>query len=256
MTKALVREVMEALAPDYGLSERAVELLVVHARHEHHVRGTRVTPAADDAVGIVLSGIVRVACERDEADVTVQLVGPRRVFHLGAPVAPPGRPALHVGAHVDADVALLPAAGVAALLGLLSGAQQVAFLERACRALSSRLALLCALHELPLADRLLLRLEELARDFGVAHPAGIRVDVPLTHHDLARLVAASRPNVTRAFTRLEGAGRVQREGGRIVLPGRRTPDAGRRHAGAPAAERRGAASSAPPLAYAAGAHAG
>jgi hypothetical protein len=227
MTRALVREVVETMAPQLMLGPRAVEAFVAGARVRHVARGAPVTPEHDTVAGVVLSGIVRLAWAPEHDDsVTVQLVGPRRVFHLGWPFGGDRPPALSASAHVEAEVALLPSDAACECLAALPSAHAVALLEHGCRVLSRGLAVLCALRTLSLAERLLLRCEELARDFGVPDAGGVRLDVPLTHQDLARLVAGSRPNVTRALAGLARTGRIALDGGRILL--RQRPVAERR----------------------------
>ncbi len=67
--------------------------------------------------------------------------------------------------------------------------------------------------------RVLAFLWHLAERFGVVLPGAVRVDVPLTHSVLARLVGARRPTVTTALQRLTLLGYLRREGRAYTLLG-------------------------------------
>jgi CRP/FNR family cyclic AMP-dependent transcriptional regulator len=57
--------------------------------------------------------------------------------------------------------------------------------------------------------RLLLKLRQLAERFGVVTPDGIRLDLRLTHRELAGMVGAVRESVTIALGRLAEAGEIE-----------------------------------------------
>jgi CRP-like cAMP-binding protein len=57
--------------------------------------------------------------------------------------------------------------------------------------------------------RLLLKLRQLAERFGVVTPDGIRLDLRLTHRELAGMVGAVRESVTIALGRLADAGEIE-----------------------------------------------
>ena len=67
--------------------------------------------------------------------------------------------------------------------------------------------------------RVLAFLWHLAERFGVVVPDAVRVEVPLTHSVLARLVGARRPTVTTALQRLIQLGYLRRDDGAFVLTG-------------------------------------
>jgi CRP-like cAMP-binding protein len=67
--------------------------------------------------------------------------------------------------------------------------------------------------------RVLAYLWHLADRFGVVVPGAVKLDVPLTHAVLARLVGARRPTVTTALQRLMQLGYLTREGRAFVLQG-------------------------------------
>jgi hypothetical protein len=61
-------------------------------------------------------------------------------------------------------------------------------------------------------DRMSLLFWHLAARWGQVTPAGVRVELPLTHELLAELVGAQRPTVTSALARLSSRKALQREG--------------------------------------------
>jgi CRP/FNR family cyclic AMP-dependent transcriptional regulator len=77
-----------------------------------------------------------------------------------------------------------------------------------------------ALEDAMVADlptRVIGRLRELADDHGVHDPNGVRLRVPLTQEELARMVGASRESVNRTVGALAARGVVRSGGGRIVI---------------------------------------
>jgi hypothetical protein len=72
-----------------------------------------------------------------------------------------------------------------------------------------RLSLQSAVNGLSrIEERLEVTLWELAYRFGRVTPDGITLDLPLTHSQVAEMVAAQRPSVSTAFTRLQDHGRI------------------------------------------------
>jgi hypothetical protein len=85
---------------------------------------------------------------------------------------------------------------------------------------SRRLVAMMAIAQQPrLDERLWMLFWELADRHGRVHPDGVYVDLPLTHEVLSHLVAARRPSVSGALTKLADQGRVRRDGRRWVLSG-------------------------------------
>ena len=83
-----------------------------------------------------------------------------------------------------------------------------------------RLAAMMAIAQQPrLDERLWMLFWELADRHGKVLPDGVYVDLPLTHEVLSYLVAARRPSVSGALTKLADQGRLRREGRRWVLHG-------------------------------------
>ena len=85
---------------------------------------------------------------------------------------------------------------------------------------SRRLAAMMAISQQPrLDERLWMLFWELADRHGRMTSSGVYLDLPLTHEVLSHLVAARRPSVSGALTKLAEQGRVVREGRRWVLHG-------------------------------------
>jgi CRP/FNR family transcriptional regulator, cyclic AMP receptor protein len=85
---------------------------------------------------------------------------------------------------------------------------------------SRRLAAMMAIAQQPrLDERLWMLFWELADRHGRVHPDGVYLDLPLTHEVLSHLVAARRPSVSGALTKLADQGRLRRDGKRWVLSG-------------------------------------
>ena len=78
--------------------------------------------------------------------------------------------------------------------------------------------MLAIAHHHRLEDRLRLFFWELADRYGHVTPAGVRLDIGLTHELIGHLVGAYRPSVSVALARLERDGHVRRgERGLLLL---------------------------------------
>ena len=85
---------------------------------------------------------------------------------------------------------------------------------------SRRLTALMAIAQQPrLDERLWMLFWELANRYGRVHTDGVHLDLPLTHEVLSHLVAARRPSVSGALTKLSVQGRVRRNGRGWLLRG-------------------------------------
>ncbi len=68
-----------------------------------------------------------------------------------------------------------------------------------------------------LPARILGRLRELAAGHGVREPSGVRLTVPLTHDELARMVGAARESVSRSVGTLAARGLVRSDRRRLLI---------------------------------------
>jgi CRP/FNR family transcriptional regulator len=114
-------------------------------------------------------------------------------------------------------VASWPARTVLGVLATLPPAQAMQLVTTTWRATTDVLLQKCHLLGLSLHDRVLAVLTTLARDFGRPHPDGIRIELKLTHLDLAGAAVGSRANVTRALEQLRTEGLVSVEQHRLVV---------------------------------------
>jgi CRP-like cAMP-binding protein len=93
-----------------------------------------------------------------------------------------------------------------------------AALIRRCIDRSRRLSLQSAINALPrIEERVEVTLWELACRFGRVTRDGIVVDLPISHSQLADIVAAQRPSVSTAVVRLEDQGQISRMSRRTWL---------------------------------------
>jgi len=86
-------------------------------------------------------------------------------------------------------------------------------LERQAR-FSMRLVYCVALD---LRGRLALTLLDLAEACGAAEGRGVRIQLPITHENLADMVGASREMISRIFSDLNDGGYLRKEEGRLVI---------------------------------------
>jgi CRP/FNR family transcriptional regulator, cyclic AMP receptor protein len=87
-----------------------------------------------------------------------------------------------------------------------------------CIERSRRLSLQSAINALPrIEERVEVTLWSLAYRFGRVTPDGIVVELPISHSQLADIVAAQRPSVSTAVVRLEDHGRIVRTARRTLL---------------------------------------
>lgn len=93
-----------------------------------------------------------------------------------------------------------------------------AALIQRCIERSRRLSLQSAINALPrIQERVEVTLWALADRFGRVTPDGIVVELPISHLQLADIVAAQRPSVSTAVARLEDHGRLERVARRTWL---------------------------------------
>ncbi|HEX3561205.1 MAG TPA: helix-turn-helix domain-containing protein [Solirubrobacterales bacterium] len=85
---------------------------------------------------------------------------------------------------------------------------------------SRQLAITMAIvHQPKVQLRMHMLLWHLADRFGRVRPGGAALELPLTHAQLAELIAARRPTVSAALTALEREGVLGREGETWILTG-------------------------------------
>ncbi|HYW53109.1 MAG TPA: Crp/Fnr family transcriptional regulator [Dongiaceae bacterium] len=182
-------------------------------------RGTRVFDQGDTTriVYVVKRGTVRIARETpDGKDVTVALLGAGDFF--GEETLFGDRPRTTVA--VVVEDALLCTVRADDLFALLAQDPQLAL--NVAKVVSGRLddarATMEDLAYARVGDRIVHLYRKLASEHGVPVAGGTRVDLRLTHADVASLVGSTRETVSAEIAKLAGAGRLQIRGRAVIVP--------------------------------------
>jgi CRP-like cAMP-binding protein len=142
----------------------------------------------------------------------VGLLDPGAIYATLGEAAPPGLDALE-----DAAVSPIPGRAIGALVS-----REPRLGLNLAEAFSERIAMLresaAVLAEIRVEDRLRARVHQLAGRFGIATPAGVRLELDLTHAQWGLLVGAARESVTLAFGRLRARGEIAGAGRTILVP--------------------------------------
>lgn len=171
-----------------------------------------------DAVLLILRGVATLTyLDSRHRRVLFRVIGPGEVCAPAAALPEPLRGRLRCDAVRNCVIASL---GYKRLVELLF---EVPF-ERFAAGLSfifgdrdGRLASPLLARGKTLRERLLEVIGDLCARFGVSNDRGTILDLHLTHEDLADLVGASRPKVTREVRLLEKEGVLGREGRRLLV---------------------------------------
>lgn len=220
IAKSCLRAQLTRNAGRLGLTTSAVERLVDCAQLTHWRAGQSIfgPDDVDDLTNFVVSGIVRISCPGPaQGRLTVQLVRSGHFFGFAWPCDARGPRRFAAVAHAPSLVAMVSRDVMAATITALPPSAAMRLMGSSWRSVSHLLFEKCELLTLPLRDRVLHELRLLARDFGTPVAGGVLIDVRLTHRDVAELVAATRPNVSRALIALRRAGRIDIVDHRIVL---------------------------------------
>lgn len=121
--------------------------------------------------------------------------------------------------HGQTTILIVPKADFKGLLGRHVELYE-ALLRLNCRRLRLLFDQLEDLHTRPLAARLAKQLLLLARAYGVAEGAEIRIGLTLAQEDLAQLLGASRQRVNQELKQLEREGALRIEPTRLVVTSR------------------------------------
>ncbi len=190
------------------LLDEVLALLPSIATHVEVPAGEGVTDQGMQApIGIVASGRIAVEVNVEgERRRTIALLQQGDAFVTpttawqGAPgarmVAATDSAVVLIGGTLEEVVAADPVVGAWVMCALAEAV--------ADRELAASIAL-----EPRLERRLLLKLRQLADRWGVVTPAGVRLDLRVTHQELADMVGAARESVTLAFGRLQEQGEIE-----------------------------------------------
>jgi CRP-like cAMP-binding protein len=170
---------------------------------------------------MVVVGAVKLVCETPRGKrVSVCFVAPGQVVPGEWPVdGVPARRDVRAVAHdpLGTVVASWTRRVLLDVLATLPPGQAMHAIATASQAAMELLRQKCDLLGLALRDRVLAVLQGLARDFGRPHPEGVRIELRLTHQDVAGAAVGSRANVTRALEELRADGEVLVDDHRLVV---------------------------------------
>jgi len=114
-------------------------------------------------------------------------------------------------------VAILPTARVAQVLRELPAGQLVRVLERGRERWTHLSCRLLTFLTMSVRERLMHAMTEMADSFGTGDANGRRIGLRLSHDDLAALVGASRPIVSKHLKDLMRQGVLSKHQGRYVM---------------------------------------
>lgn len=182
-------------------------------------RGTHVFDQGDSTrvVYLIKRGAVRIARETaDGKEVTVAVLGPGDIF--GEEVLFEAQPRTTVA--VVVEDALLCTSRAEDLFALLSDDPAMAL--NVAKILSERLegarATMEDLAYARVGDRIVHLFRQLAAEHGVPVEGGTRVDIRLTHAEIASLVGSTRETVSAEIGKLVETGRLRIDGRAVVVP--------------------------------------
>ena len=148
-------------------------------------------------------------------EIVVALLGPGDVFGEAALLSAPS--SVEARAVGDSEVVGIP---VCLLREIIH--RHTATAEQLLRMVAARLHRTSrALEEALVGDvalRVSSQLRHLAESHGVPEPDGVRIRVPLTQEEIARMVGASREAVNRTLGALTARGLVRTNGQTVVIP--------------------------------------
>ena len=209
---------------DIGLPTEVRELLVSVATPVELLAGEDVAEqGVAGSIGIVSAGRFAVVVDAEGArSRTIALV------QEGDALVMPteewqGAPGARVVAATDSEVLVVTGAlDEVVAIDAAAGAWLVRAMAQAVadRELSAAIAL-----EPRLERRLILKLRQLAERWGRVTPEGVRLDLRVTHQELADMVGAARESVTVAFGRLQDQGEIELRRRTVII--RHMDDQGR-----------------------------
>lgn len=179
--------------------------------------GEVITRQGDVAAGLflVLEGAVRLSSVTASGrEIVVGLLCPGDLFGDSALLGDPSP--VRAQAVGPTSVLALPISSLRSMLE-----RHPATAEQLLRMIATRLhRTASALEDALVGDlptRVIGRLRELATHHGVPSAAGVRLQIPITQDELARMVGASRESVNRTFGALAARGLIRTEGRTVVI---------------------------------------
>ncbi len=218
MTEPLTPSILDVLTDDQRRD------LLRSARRRRFKRGEVVFHEGDpgDAIHLIEKGhvVIRVSTPMGEV-ATLTVLGRGESFGEGALLSPDSRRTASAVAVEGAETMAVPGSEFERLRAAHPGLERVltAALAAQVRRLSGHL--LEALY-VPAEQRLLRRLEQAARSYGLDDDGGARgptrpIEVPLTQDDLATMAGTARPTANRVLKAAEEAGYVSLGRGKVTV---------------------------------------
>ena len=218
-----LRQLLMQRARAFGLTPATIEHLLQTAMLERWSAGDEIVTADEtgDRMALVVVGAAKVVCETPRGKrVSVCFVAPGHPLPSEWPAdGSPTRHELSAIAHdpLGTVVALWTRRAILDVLAMLPPGQAMHAIATTSHAVMEILRRKCDLLGLALRDRVLAVLQTLAADFGRPHPEGVRIELRLTHQDVAGAAVGSRANVTRALDELRTDGDVAVDDHRLVV---------------------------------------
>jgi len=197
-------KVRARIATESGLDRTTVEALLRAATIRYFARGTSIYPQGTHrgSVFVVLSGAVSVSIGMPHGEqILCAFYPPGAMF--GFPIVEAERPRLSAAnAFTTATLAVVPRREFERIIGGLPPATVIRFFNRVLERQARFAMRLVHCVALDLRGRLALTLLDLAYTFGVSEDGGVRVNLPITHENLAEMVGASRERVSKGMSSL------------------------------------------------------
>jgi CRP-like cAMP-binding protein len=174
--------------------------------------------SSSESAYILLSGIARIACDnRKGRRTTAVMLSPGLI-----PAFPTAVAGITYNFRCEAVTSCqVGTIGLNSFIKICLGIGSAAFKLMAASFLGrwDRVHLRCSnLIGCTLEERLALVLLDLAENFGAPNPGGgVRLTVPVRHHDLAELVGATRPRVTEHLRELTKKQLISQENPHLVI---------------------------------------
>jgi CRP/FNR family transcriptional regulator, cyclic AMP receptor protein len=211
---------LRALANISWLTARQLEALAgVMTVTRHEKRSTIFSDkSSSESAFLLLSGVARITCDnRKGRRTTVIMLSPGLIPAFPAPVA-----GITYNFRCEAVTSCeVGTIGLNSFMKICLGIGSAAFKLMAASLLGrwDRVHLRCSnLLGCSLEERLALVLLDLIENFGVPnHGGGVRLTIPVRHHDLAELVGATRPRVTERLHEFSQKQLISQQNQRLVV---------------------------------------
>jgi CRP-like cAMP-binding protein len=199
------------IATESGLDRAAVDALLAAGTTRTFARGASIHPQGTHrgSVFVVLDGTVSVSIVMPNGtQILCAFYQPGAVF--GFPIVEGERPRLSAAdAFTPATVAVIPRREFERIMAGVSPQVVIRFFNRVLERQAHFAMRLVHCVALDLRGRLALTLLDLAATFGVPEGGSVRVELPITHENLAEMIGASRERISKTMAELMRDGLIQ-----------------------------------------------